>query len=116
MADLGMLVDYEYCTGCHACEVACKQEHLIPAGKVGGVQVMELIHEFPGDKMYITYFPFFSKLCFFCAPRTKKGLPPACVQHCMAQCLTYGKLEELTKNIPRKRKTAIYTLSTNPEV
>ena len=27
MADkaLGMLVDYDYCTGCHSCEVSCKE-------------------------------------------------------------------------------------------
>jgi len=23
----GLLIEYGYCTGCHACEVACKQEH-----------------------------------------------------------------------------------------
>ena len=27
MADkaMGMLVDYDYCTGCHSCEVSCKE-------------------------------------------------------------------------------------------
>ena len=23
----GLLIDYEYCTGCQSCEVACKEEH-----------------------------------------------------------------------------------------
>ena len=23
----GLLIDYEYCTGCHACEVACAEAH-----------------------------------------------------------------------------------------
>ena len=27
MARYGILVDYDYCTGCHTCEVACQQEH-----------------------------------------------------------------------------------------
>ncbi|RLF04803.1 MAG: oxidoreductase, partial [Thermoprotei archaeon] len=27
MPKYGLLIDYEYCTGCHTCEVACKQEH-----------------------------------------------------------------------------------------
>ena len=50
MPDHGLLVDYEYCTGCHACEVACKQEHRIPARKAGGIKIIELIQELPGGK------------------------------------------------------------------
>ncbi len=33
----GLLIDYAYCTGCHACEVACAQELRRPAGIVKGV-------------------------------------------------------------------------------
>jgi len=111
MTDYGLLVDYEYCTGCHACEVACKQEHRIPAGKVGGVEVMELVRELPGGKLDITNFPFLTRLCFFCMPRVKKGLLPACVKHCMAGCLRFGPLEELARGGPQRRKAALYTLS-----
>ena len=25
--EYGLLIDYEYCSGCHACETACKMEH-----------------------------------------------------------------------------------------
>lgn len=32
MSRKGLLIDYEYCTGCHSCEVACKQEHGLGAG------------------------------------------------------------------------------------
>lgn len=28
----GLLVDERFCMGCHACEVACKQEHGLPEG------------------------------------------------------------------------------------
>ena len=27
MAKFGLLIDYNYCTGCHSCEMACKWEH-----------------------------------------------------------------------------------------
>ena len=37
----GLLIDYEYCTGCHACEVACAQEFRRPAGIVKGIEVLE---------------------------------------------------------------------------
>ena len=31
----GLLIDYEYCTGCYSCEVACKNELKLPHGKWG---------------------------------------------------------------------------------
>ena len=33
--EYGLLIDYEYCSGCHACEVACKKEHEMPKGDFG---------------------------------------------------------------------------------
>ncbi|HCF70666.1 MAG TPA: oxidoreductase, partial [Syntrophomonas sp.] len=35
MSRNGLLIDYEYCTGCHSCEVACKKELELPKGKFG---------------------------------------------------------------------------------
>ena len=31
----GILVNYEFCTGCHSCEVACKKHLGLPAGEFG---------------------------------------------------------------------------------
>lgn len=108
MPEHGILVDYEYCTGCNACEVACKQEYHRSAGKAGGVRVLELVQELPGGKMDITYFPMFTPLCIFCSPRVEKGLSPACVKHCMAECLTFGPLKDLAGEIPQGRKTVLW--------
>ena len=33
MAREGLLIDYEFCTGCHTCEIACQMEHGFPVGK-----------------------------------------------------------------------------------
>ena len=33
--EYGLLIDYEYCTGCVACQVACQQEHGWEAGMGG---------------------------------------------------------------------------------
>ena len=33
MSQYGILVDYEFCTGCYACEVACQSEHDMPLGQ-----------------------------------------------------------------------------------
>mgnify|MGYP002725667325 CR=1 FL=1 len=109
MSDYAILIDYEYCTGCRTCEVACKQEYHRPAEKVGGVQVTEFIHTLPNDKLFITHIPQFTRACVFCAGRVRKGLEPACVKHCMADILTFGKLETLQKIIPEKRKAILWT-------
>lgn len=105
----GLLVDYEYCTGCHACEVACKQEYGRAAGKLGGIKLIDMTQELPGGKVDVIYFPILTRACSFCRPRVKKGLLPACVTHCMAQCLTFGDVDELTKEAPGKRKTVLWS-------
>lgn len=109
MPDYGMLIDYEYCTGCNACEVACKQEYHRPSGRPGGIRVVEWIQELPGGKLDITFFPMLTRLCIFCAPLTERGLPPACAKHCMAQCLKFGPVEELAAEAPEKRKAVLWT-------
>lgn len=108
MSENAILVDYTYCTGCQACEVACKQEYGRKAGSVGGVKVMELIQELPSGKLDIIYYPFFTKVCIFCAPRVKKGLDPACVTHCMARVLTFGPATKLAEASFGKRKSVLW--------
>ena len=44
MTQYGLLIDYEYCTGCQSCEVACKEEHNFPVGKWG----IRVLDEAPG--------------------------------------------------------------------
>jgi len=98
----GLLIDYEYCTGCYACQVACAQEHHWPAG-MGGIRVHEVVQALPNDQAYLTFIPFPTELCVLCAARTRKGLQPACVQHCLAACMKYGRLEDLVKEMTKPR-------------
>lgn len=107
MPEYGLLIDYEYCTGCHACEIACKQENKIPAGS-WGIKVIEMVERLPKGKLHITYFPFPTELCILCAPRVKKGLPPACVKHCMAGCMKFGRIEELTREMRKKQRMVLW--------
>ena len=109
MEDYSLLVDYQFCTGCHTCEVACKQEHHFPAGKEGGVKVLEMVHELPGGRLDVTYFPYFTPACSFCASRVKKGLQPACVQHCMAGILEFGPLKDVAQELPADRKVYLHS-------
>ena len=36
----GLLIDYELCTGCQSCEVACQKEHGFEAG-TWGIRVLD---------------------------------------------------------------------------
>ena len=36
----GLLIDYEFCTGCQSCEVACQKEHGFEAG-TWGIRVLD---------------------------------------------------------------------------
>ena len=103
----GLLIDYEYCTGCFTCQVACAQEYHWPAG-MGGIRVIEIEQQLPNDRAYLTYLPFPTELCILCAPRTRQGLEPACVQHCMAACMKYGKIEELAKEMGKKPRMVLW--------
>lgn len=103
----GLLVDYEYCTGCMSCVVACNEENRWPSG-LSGIRVMEVLEDLPGDKMYLVYLPFPTELCVLCPNRKKKGLEPACVSHCMAGCIKYGPISELAEEMKRKRRMVLW--------
>ena len=106
MPQHGLLIEYEYCTGCHACEVACKQEHDYPSG-TGGIIVKEFITESP-DRVHIDYIPVNTRFCDLCAERTKTGELPACVKHCQAVCMRYGPVTELAKAMEGKARSVIF--------
>ena len=102
----GLFIEYEYCTGCHACEVACKQEHNFSDGMVG-IRVDELVTESP-DKVHVDFIPVTTRFCDLCAERTARGEQPACVKHCQAICMMYGPVTELVKAMDEKPRSLIF--------
>ncbi|MDR1185736.1 MAG: hypothetical protein LBK67_13225 [Coriobacteriales bacterium] len=96
----GLLIDYEYCSGCYTCEVACQAEHGFPLGQ-WGIKLLELgPWKIEGtDKFQYDFIPSPTNLCDLCAERTSKGKKPTCVHHCQAAVIEYGPVEELTKKI-----------------
>ena len=82
MGAYGLLIDYEFCTGCQSCEVACKEEHRIPVGQWG----IHLLDDGPWEcsdgKFNWNKIPVPTRLCDLCAERTAKGKQPSC-------CLLY---------------------------
>ena len=106
--EYGLLIDYEYCTGCYACQVTCCQEYGWEAG-MSGMQVIEQVQKLPHGKAYLTFLPFPTELCILCAPRTKKGLQPACVKHCMAGVIKWGSLKELSAELGQKPRMVLWS-------
>jgi Fe-S-cluster-containing dehydrogenase component len=103
----GLLVDYEYCTGCFACQVACAQEYHRPEGIVG-MQVTEMIQMLPNGKPYLSFIPFPTENCSLCASRTRNRLEPACVKHCMAKCIKHGPIEDLAREMTKKERMVLW--------
>ena len=80
MEAMGLLIDYELCTGCQSCEVSCKEEHDYPVGKWGirvfddGPWEIEPGH-YNWNKIPVP------RICATCAPSARPAdvSPSACI-------------------------------------
>lgn len=111
MSRNALFIDYEYCTGCHACEVACKQEHGFPSKTQNGITVFKMgpwKTDDPQTPYIFNFVPAPTDLCDLCESRVAEGKLPTCVHHCQAMCLEYGPVEELADKAAAKAKTAIF--------
>ncbi len=104
----GLLIDYEFCTGCHSCEVACMKELNLPT-KQWGIKLLEDGPRKQHDgKWEWTYVPFPTSLCNLCEDRVAAGKKPTCVQHCQAQVMSYGPVSELAAKLEEKPKQMLF--------
>ena len=104
MAEYGLLIDYEFCSGCQSCEIACKEEHDFPVGK-WGIKVLEdgpWLADEEQDIWNWNKIPVPTKLCDLCADRFAEGKEPTCVHHCLAAVMKFGTIEELAKQLAAK--------------
>ena len=104
----GLLIDYKFCTNCHTCEIACKQELDIPEGK-WGIKVYDVgPWHIEGEKWQMAWVPVPTDMCDLCADRVSKGKLPACVHNCYAGCMQYGTIEELAKELAKKPMQVLF--------
>jgi Fe-S-cluster-containing dehydrogenase component len=57
-----IFIDLDYCIGCRACEVACKQEHDIPVG-VKWINVIQVGPKMIGNKLRMDFVPMKCRHC-----------------------------------------------------
>ncbi len=111
MKTQGLWIDIEFCTGCLACEAACRQEHGFSPEEFG-IKVLEQVLN--GGRTF-NYVPIPTDLCDLCARRTGvENKAPACVHHCMAQVMRFGPVEELALHMKDKPRSVIWAPRPRP--
>lgn len=108
MSRNGLLIDYEYCTGCYSCEIACKMNLGLPPERFG-IKVFE-VGPWPitEEKWQYAYIPVPTEECNLCADRVAKGQMPTCVKHCQAAVMKYGLVSELAKELEVKPQQVLF--------
>lgn len=111
MSTMGLLIDYDYCCGCHTCEVAC-QKHNGYSPDVWGMKCMTVgpyVYPELDGKVIYDIVPVPTDLCTLCVDLTSKGELPSCVHHCQTGCISYGDIESLAKKLAEKPKQALFS-------
>lgn len=110
MGKMGLLIDYEWCSGCHSCEMACQIEHGYPIGQTGILLKEVGPWQIEGDRWQYAFVPVPTNQCDQCPERTALGKKPACVHHCQAACMEYGNLSDLAEKLQDKSTQVLFAL------
>lgn len=103
-----LLIDYEFCTGCHACEVSCKRELELEEGQ-WGIRLFEYGPvQLDTDLWEQVWLPYPTMLCDLCQRRVGLGKLPSCVHNCPAACMQYGTVEELAQHVAYKPMRVLF--------
>ena len=111
MSRNGLLIDYEYCCGCHTCEVACQKEHDYPV-EVWGMYLNQMgpyRYEDYHDVILYEYLPMPTDLCDLCVNRLRDGREPVCMHNCLADVIRFGTIDEMAEELKRKPKQVLWT-------
>jgi len=109
LKDKGIIIQYDFCTGCHSCEVACKKEKELPAGEFG-IKVFQYGPAKTREGKWDFFFlPAPTDHCDLCADRVQTGKLPACVHNCQAKVMEYGDLQELAQKMVNIKKCVIFS-------
>ncbi len=110
MGKYGLMIDYQYCTGCHTCEVACKQRQGLPKGQFGIKLSEDKPWQIDENTWEYKWLPVPTQLCDMCEDRIENGKPPVCALDCCAHVIEYGTVDELAKKMKGKGAKAVLFL------
>lgn len=102
----GLLVDLDRCIGCHACEVACKQEHGFGPGVSGIVLHMAGPVTLEGE-LAMDFLPLCTQYCDLCATRVAGGGQPACADVCPTEALRLTDPAALVRGLRSGRRLQV---------
>ena len=100
-----LIIDYKYCTGCHVCEVACRNEHGFALGSAASRFPMRVRKD--GRPLELELRAGSTDLCDFCDARAAQGQDAACVHHCLAKCMEIVEVEDVSARLAALGKTAV---------
>lgn len=116
ISNKGILIQYDYCTGCHACEVACKREHDFAKGDCGITVMQYGPKQDPDGTWDYFYLPATTNLCDFCIDRLEADKLPVCVHNCQAKIMEYGDVEDLARKMSYIKKCVLYAPGPKDEI
>ncbi len=110
MGKIALLIDYGWCSGCHSCELACRNELGLTVGEWG----IKILEDGPrktkeGDWQW-SYIPLPTSYCNGCEHRVAEGLMPACVQTCQGKVMYYGTPAEMAAKMEEIGEKAVIFL------
>lgn len=109
MSHGALYIDFEFCSGCHSCEIACRN-HLGLPNTQDGIKVLEdRPYQHEDGTWHWDYIAYPTELCDLCENRREEGKLPSCVQSCQAKVLQYGTIQECAEMLMAKpHKAAIF--------
>lgn len=103
------MIDYEFCTGCHTCEVACRKALGLESGQFGIHILKDGPRQIEGTKKWeLNFLPVPTSLCDLCAEREAKGMDASCAHHCPTHCLVVDDVEKLAAEVGKKANRALF--------
>jgi Fe-S-cluster-containing dehydrogenase component len=93
--EYGLLIDYEWCTGCYVCLIAGRNANNLDIDRAC-ITISEE-ERMVDDRVLFDFMPMPTGDCGLCAPRTQRGLIPTCAHHCPPKIIKWGSRAELEK-------------------
>ena len=105
MPDVFFYADIHRCVGCHACEVACQQEHGGDAQKRIRVEESEALDS--RGRIRVNFIPLIFNDCFIESYARDAEARPACMAVCPTRALQFDDLEGFARVLSDNKNVSL---------